>query len=390
MNPDRSTKIGLVFSYSLGYCRSVLRGIKEFAETRDDWVFTPVEPDPEAIETLRSIRPSGVIAHVYRTDVAESLLSLGVPVVNVSGVLTDVSIPTVSVDDQRIGELAAEHFLERGFENFAFVGHRDHGYSIRRESGYRKRLEPLGYSVCSYHERESAPFSPRGRLWGVDADVRDWLVGLARPAGIFAPNDLWGLQLTEVCRRTALKLPEEIAIVGVDDDDLLCELARPSLSSVALPGVRIGVEAAALLDRLIVRPRFKPPNNPLLLPPIEVVTRRSSDVLAIADADVAAAVRYIRNHARDPIQVEDVLRSVPVSRRLLERKFRAILGVGPGEEIRRARIALAKRHLSRTEAPMTEVARLSGFADQRRLAAVFRQETGFTPTSYRARFRRRL
>lgn len=390
MNPDRSTKIGLVFSYSLGYCRSVLRGIKEYAETRDDWVFTPVEPDPDAIETLRSVHPAGVIAHIYRTDVAQSLLSFGVPLVNVSGVLTDTSIPSVSVDDQQIGELAAEHFIERGFQNFAFVGHRNHGYSIRREAGYRKRLEPLGFSVCSYHERESDPFNPRGRLWGIDADVRRWLVELPRPAAIFAPNDLWGLQLTEVCRQAGLRLPEEIAIVGVDDDDLLCELARPSLSSVAIPGERIGVEAAALLDRLTARPRIKPPKRPLLLSPIEVVPRRSSDVLAIADSDVAAAVRYIRSHAREPIQVDDILRAVPVSRRLLERKFHAILGVGPGEEIRRARIALAKSHLSRTEAPMTEVARLSGFADQRRLAAVFRQETGFTPTAYRARFRRRF
>ena len=184
-------------------------------------------------------------------------------------------------------------------------------------------------------------------------------------------------------------MPEEVALVGVDNDDLLCELARPALSSVALPAERIGFEAARLLDQLLTRPRARSVGQPLLLAPLGVVTRRSSDVLAIDDPEVAAAVRFIREHAYEPIQVKDVLGEVPVSRRTLERRVRAALGYGIWEEIRRAHMERGRALLAETEMPMSEVAKHAGFSDARQLSVVFRQETGLTPTDYRRQFRAR-
>ena len=176
--------------------------------------------------------------------------------------------------------------------------------------------------------------------------MRRWLTGLPRPVGILASHDPQAVELSELCRHSGLRVPEEVALVGVDNDDLLCELGAPSLTSVALPAERVGFEAARLLDCLLTRPRprGRPGGSALLLPPQGVVTRVSTDVLAIDDAEVVATLRFIRQHAHESIQVKDVLDEVPVSRRTLERRVRAALGRGVWEEIRRA-------HLERAASP---------------------------------------
>jgi LacI family transcriptional regulator len=199
--------------------------------------------------------------------------------------------------------------------------------------------------------------------------------------------DMWGLQLAEVCRDVGLRVPADVAIVGIGNDDLLCEMSRPSLSSVAVPAEQIGHEAAALLERLMAG--SAPPERPIMLPPLGVVTRQSSDILAIGDPDVAAAVRFIRQRGHLPTRVGDVLREVPVSRRSLERKFRQILNRGVSEEIRRVHVDRARALLSGTDLPMSALADHAGFSNATHLSVVFRQETGMTPTSYRRQFRAR-
>jgi LacI family transcriptional regulator len=203
--------------------------------------------------------------------------------------------------------------------------------------------------------------------------------------GVFVPSDDWGLQVSEVCRRLGLRVPEEIALLGVDDDDLECEMTRPRLSSVIVPAERIGFEAAALLDRLISGER--PATAQILVTPPGVATRRSTEVLAIDDRNVAAAVRFIREHAHVPLRVADVLKEVVVGRRTLERKCHTALGWGVGEEIRRSHLDLARRLLVRTSLPMKVVAERSGFTDFRHMAGVFRQEVGMAPTTYRRQSR---
>jgi LacI family transcriptional regulator len=375
------TRIGLVFSYSLDFCRGVLRGIKAFAEARPHWILMPVAPEPRAIETLRQLRPSGLIGHVFEQALADKLATFRRPLVNVSSVLPDLPFPRVGSDDHSIGQLGAAHLLDRGFRHFGFVGHPHHAYSVRREAGFRQTIEPTGYTLDYYYDHDERPFDPMGRLWALDKALQRWVRSLPKPAGIFAPNDLWGVQLTEVCRQAELRVPEDVAIVGVDNDDLLCELARPSLSSVALPVERIGYEAAALLERLLAKEA--PPRQPLLLPPLGVAIRQSSNVLALSDPDVVAALRFIREHAHTPLRVKDVLREVPVSRRSLERRFRKILNRGLWEEIRRAHMERAKHLLAATEFSMAEVAKQAGFSGAEQLSVVFRQELGLPPSAYR-------
>lgn len=384
----RTLRIGLVFSYSLAYCRGILRGIKEYASDRPQWVFTPVAPEDGGAKLLRALKPAGVIAHVYSPALRDELAALRRPVVNVCGVLSDGDrrrpLPRVGLDDEAVGRAAAAHLLDAGFRRFAFVGHPGHAYSSRREAGFGAALAAAGFGFSCFHESQS-PFEPRGRLWGLDPSLRAWLAALRRPVGLFTCNDIWGVQLAEACRQAGLRVPEDVALVGVDDDDLLCELARPSLSSVAIPSKEIGRRAAALLDRLLAG-GSRPPADPILLPPVGVVSRQSSDVVAMDDRDVSAAVAFIRAHAHAPIVIDDVLETATVCRRTLERKFRRTLSRGIWDEIRRVHLNRAMRLLSETDLPVSTVAEQSGFSSGKHLSVVLRQELDTTPTAYRRQF----
>jgi LacI family transcriptional regulator len=381
----RMIRIGLVLSQSLAYARGILRGVKQYARSKSNWVLLTVPPEPRAVRPLGRLGIAGVIAHAYDPACAAAVTALDRPHVHVSSTLPGLSAPRICPDNDAVGRLVAEHLLERGLRHFAFVGHHYREFSVGREAGFRRILARHGHVPHCHFEPLAAIFNPMGYRWALDPFVQRWVQELPKPVGIFASNDIWGVQLTEVCRQTGLRVPDDVAIVGVDNDDLLCELARPSLSSVDLPTERIGYEAAALLDRLLRR--GKPLPHTRLLPPIGVVARQSSDVLAVEDPEVAAAVRFIRERSHAPTGVKDVLRAVSISRRSLERRFQAALDRTVWEEIRRSHLERAKALLAGTALPMAAVAEQSGFSDPRQLSVVFRQETGLTPTAYRGRFR---
>jgi LacI family transcriptional regulator len=326
-----------------------------------------------------------VIAHVYSRGLAGLLRKFSGPVVNVASVVPDLPFPRVSVNHELVGRLAYEHLHERGLEQFGFVGHSRHVYSLEREAGFRRAIVDRGQSLSCYYERAALSYQHRGRLLALDKGFQHWLRTLPKPVGIFACHDVFALQVTEACRLNDVRVPEEVAILGVDNDDLLCEIAQPSLSSVVVPAVQVGYEAAGLLARLLAGAR--PPRRPVVISPPAVVMRQSSDVLAIEDREVAAALRFLREHAHKPIRVADVLREVPISRRALERKFQTLLHRGLAAEIRRVHIQRAKQLLATSELSMEEIARQSGFASQPVFSRVFHRETQVTPSSYRRKAR---
>jgi LacI family transcriptional regulator len=223
-------RVGLVFSQSLDYCRRILRGIKEYSERKPDWVLLPIAPEPRAVQELGTLCPVGVIAHIFTPVLAERLLALRTPLVNVSAVLGNLSLPRVVSDNVAVGRMAALHLLDRGFTSFGFVGQHHHAYSTYREQGFREAIESSGHQVDCYHEHRTRPFTPTGHLWALDRDVQCWMASLRLPVGVFAPNDIWGVQLAEVCRQLELRVPEDVSLIGVDNDDLLCNLSRPPLS----------------------------------------------------------------------------------------------------------------------------------------------------------------
>jgi LacI family transcriptional regulator len=378
-------RIGLVFDLSLGYSRSVLRGIKAVAEARPDWLLNLVPPEPAALERLRALRPSAIIGNITSQPLAETLPSFGCPLINVCSIVPDLPAHRVVVDNRMIGHMAAAHLLDRGLRHFGFAGHEELRYSLLREEGFREELRDARFEPAIFRGRGLSFQDPEELLPALSRRLRQWLAGLPKGTGIFVVEDIWGYQLSEICRLIGRRVPDDVAILCVASDDLLCELARPRLSSIVVPAERIGEEAAGLIDRLGCHSGA--PYSTLLIPPLGVITRQSSDVVAVNDPDVAAAVRFIREHGLGRIHVEDVLRAVPAHRRTLERRFRATLNRGIGEEIRRVRIERASYLLATTNYPMGEVARRSGLSDAKRLSTSFHQETGVTPTAYRQKSR---
>lgn len=374
-------RIGLAIGRSFAYDRGILRGISRYAEARPDWSFVSVILEQQPLRALGRRRPDALIAAVERPEMVRALAGWCRPLVDVAAVLPGLPFPRVGADNVDVARTAAAHFLDRGLRHFGFVGPPDTVYSTERFAAFQAALRAAGHAVAWYATPADLPFDSLGRRWDLDRGVHRWLRALPKPAGVFVPGDDWGVQAAEACRRVGLRVPEDVALLGVDDDDLDCELARPRLSSVIVPAERIGYEAAALLDRLLAGHR--PPPGPILLPAQGVATRRSTEVLAIDDRDVVAAVRFIREHAHLPIRVDDVLRESPVRRRTLERRCRAALGWGLGEEIRRAHLERARRLLARTELPMAEIATKSGFTDFRHMAVAFHRALGVSPTTYR-------
>jgi LacI family transcriptional regulator len=377
--------VGLVFIHSYAYYRGVLRGIRRYVEARPQWLLTSIVPELHARRVPDRFRPDGLIAAVNTPQLARSLAHARRPVVDVAAVIPGLRFPRVGVDNVRVGQLAVAHFVERGLRQLAFLGPPDYLFSIEREAAFCQAARQAGLAVACYKRIARLPYDPLGRRWDLNAAAQRWLRRLPRPVGVFVPNDLWGVQVAQACWCAELRIPEDVAILGVDDDDLHCQMTRPPLSSIVVPAQQIGYEAAALLDRLLAGE--KPPPQPILLPPTGVSTRRSTELLAVEDRDVVTAVRFIREHAYQPLRVGDVLREVAVGRRTLERRCHQTLGWGLGEEIQRAHLELARRLLAQTDLPMKCLAQRAGFSGFRHMAVVFRQKLGLSPTAYRRQLR---
>jgi len=381
--------LGLVFRDRFDYYRGVLRGIRRYLETRPQWLITSISPEPSSLQrSLRMsgrLRPDGLIAQVNTRQLYRILSRWRRPIINVSAVLSGVRFPRVGVDDIRVGQLASDHFLERGLCHFGFVGSPDYLFSTERRAAFGQALRKAGHVLAFYDGHANLKYNPLSQQWDLDPSLQRWLRALPKPAGVFVPNDSLAVQVAEACQRAELHVPDEVSILGVDNDEPHCELTRPPLSSIILPAEQVGYEAATLLDRLLAGD--KPLPTAIFLPPIGVATRRSTDVLAIDDSHVIAAVRYIREHAHLPLRVDDVLRHVPVGRRTLERRCRLALGRGLGEEIRRTHLERARRLLAETDLPMKVLASQAGFSSLSYMGLVFRQELGLSPTAYRRQMR---
>jgi LacI family transcriptional regulator len=302
--------------------------------------------------------------------------------VDVSAARLVPELPWVETDDAAIARLAAEHLLERGFRHFAFCGDARFNWSRWREGHFRARIEAAGHAL----HRHEAPAGARDPAAETVA-LRRWLLELPKPVGILAAYDIRGQRVLDACRGAGLAIPDEVAVLGVDNDELLCELASPPLSSVMPNTLRTGYEAAALLDRMMRGEAVRPVAH--LIPPVGVVARQSTDVLALEDRAVAQAVRFIREHACEGINVGDVLQGVTLSRRVLEQRFRRLLGRTPREEILQVRLARVKQLLTETDLTLYRVAERTGFEHVEYLSVVFKRETGRTPRQFRTAARGR-
>lgn len=363
---------------STGWGRGIIRGVAAFANRHGPWHLT-VEADGERKPLPSGWKGHGIIARVSTPMVAQALLKTRAPVVNVSGIMLEgraVRIPRVANDLRASGELAASHLLDRGFRHFAYVGLENTAYVAEHRNSFTAALDRAGFACDTYALGEGLETSGRpGRLL-------EWLTSLPKPVGVVTWANAQGRAVIDACRHAGLLVPEDVAVLSGDDDELLCETCLPRLSAIAVAAEQIGERAAELLQLMIDR-RPLPP-APIAVSPIGIVTRQSTDTLAIDHPDLVQAVGFIREHATEHIHVEDVLKAVPISRRSLERAFQEVLGRSPADEIRRVRIERAKHLLATTDMPIPKVARASGFGNGGYLATVFKQVTGMTPLKYRS------
>ncbi len=375
--------VALLIETSNCFGREVLQGIRAFMGEGRGWAVHLTESGRgnEPPPWLARWRGHGIIARIENEAIARGVRALKLPVVNVSAAGAGAEFPTVISDSQAIAGLAAEHLLERGFQHFAYCGDGRFSWSAVHGKNFAAYLDSRGHA-CSWFESAAQDFAD----WELERrKLGEWLAALPRPVGVMACYDIRGQQVLEVCRELGIYVPDEVAVIGQHNDELLCELCDPPLSSVMPNARRVGYEAAALLQRGMSGETL--PLRTLLIEPVGVMTRQSTDVVAVHDSQVAAAVRYIRGHAREAITVSDVLRAVPMSRTILERRFKQLLGRTPYQQILRERLERVKTMLTTTDLTLEAIADRMGFEHPEYLSVAFKRQTGQSPSAYRVRHR---
>jgi LacI family transcriptional regulator len=391
-------KIALCMKLSDFYEHGIARGVVRFAKSKLDWRLYGYGWMFRSLNDLERWEGDGVIARVEDAQGADRLSGLGLPIVDVAGAYSRRNFRSVTNDDFLTGYQAALHLLGSGFSRFAFLGVAGTRWSRLRREGFEKCLAQRGRFESGIGDRARVPAFERSLAWwegfpeaggegpGGKGALGDFLSGLEAPTALFACNDTTGLRAAELAGALALAVPESLAILGVDNEDILCELAAPSLSSIMLDCDAIGFKAAAALDAILegaAEDGSLPEGSCISVQPKEVVERESTRTFACEDELVAKAVTFIRAHAQEGIDVSDILGLVSASRRSLETRFRKALGRSLHEEIVRAKIGRAKRLLRETNSTLDRVAAESGFGALQRFHAAFKEAEGLSPGEWR-------
>ncbi len=375
-------RVALLIEATRSYARGLIRGVARYNREHQGWSihFMPQglgEPPPK---WLAKWEGDGILARIDDRAMADAVLATGLPVVELRRLNLELGLPTIGPDHGAMASLGAEHLRQRAFQHFAFC------CSPR---GTHPTTDALAESFVQSFAQTGTTckvlYLPRGRRAGSGEDqldaIRRWLIRLPKPVGVMACNDDRALQVLEACRRNGMRVPDEVGVVGVGNDDCLCNLALPSLTSIDLNPQRIGYEAAELLDHLMNGGQA--PQQNTLVAPRGIAMRLSSDVLATDDQAVVMAISYIREHACERIQVNDVLHHAKMSRAGLEPRFKAAVGRTVYQEIQRVRIERVKQLLADTDLPLKQVARRAGFLYTEYMMRVFRSATGQTAKQYR-------
>lgn len=394
MNIKYARKVILLLDSSRSFNRGLLGGLSRYARLYGPWSldmnFWNIYDI--GLPHIASWQGEGIFAAgIYSRETAKKILESRLPAITVEDELADHlpshtensnGIATIRTDSQAVGRIAAEYFLEQGLKHFAFCGVPNKSWSQRRKNGFNRRIREAKLKCHIYPE----PRLKKDNVWEKErVALANWLRALPKPAGLMACNDERSCELLEAAHLAGVTIPEEIAVVGVDNDELLCNLLDTPLSSIDLNGDKAGFEAAALLDRLMAGEN--PAGREVIAEPAGVVARKSTDVSAVPDAAVVDAIRFIRAYAGEMIRVDDVVNATPLSRRLLERRFRRAVGRSILNEIQRVHVASAAEMLLNTNLTISQVAQKSGFSSATHLGVTFKQRMKMTPFAYRKSFR---
>jgi LacI family transcriptional regulator len=379
-------RVGLLIETQVGPGRDILRGVARYVRESGPWALHLEARNQMFVEGweptwLSKWSGHGIIARFETSSIVNAVRRAGVPAVDVLGDAKERHFPLVHVDDHAIARTAATHLIERGFTQFGFVARANEPWSDKRLESFTRAVGERGFT-CSV--LQAGDFEELPEEWDSFIErVAAWITAQPKPLGLMLCSDRVGPLVTQACRQAGVAVPEEVAMIGVDNDEPLCAICDPPLTSVDPNHEEVGYQAAALLDRMMTGEPW--PTEPNLVTPRAVVVRQSSDISAIDDPIITYALSMIREHACSGLQVRDVAEHAPVSRSVLQRRFRAVLGRSVHDEIVRVQLRKAQELLSETELPLRVVAEKAGFNHQEYMGAVFKSHLGMTPGQYRRR-----
>lgn len=377
-------RIAILMNLSRLYDRQVIRGIARYVQSHTRWHIYVEEDPADKLPVLSAWRGDGVIVDLDDTRLFQAVRRMRVPIVGIGRVDAPYRLParviTVRSDDGLIGQWAADHLVGLGLKHYAYCGIPRRGpdpWVSARYEAFCSRLNELGFDCFNYGGRHYA-----ARNWSrMLAALSQWLKGLPKPIGIMACNDSRARHVLTACSVNGWRVPEDVAIIGVDNDEMMCDLAVPSLSSIAQGTEEIGYKAAETLERCLEDKEFA--EHEIVVPPVQVIPRRSTETFGTADPIIAQASKYIRDHASESVSVDEIARHTHVSRSTLDSRFKKTLKRSVHDELLRMRLQIARRLLLTTKLSISEVARRSGFSSDAYMNHVFRREFGSTPGEFR-------
>jgi LacI family transcriptional regulator len=370
------------------YGRHVTRGIVRYAATQGGWDFLYKGNAADPMVLFKAAAATewwadGIIGHFIDRPFLEQIQKLVVPAVNVSSWFDDVSPVRVHTDEFAVGKIGAKHFIERGIRSFVYWGYTFGAYSQQRCEGFVRTVEAAGFT-CDVIDSTIAVGMNRAQWMDTEEQLARRITRMQKPVGLLCVNDMVAREVLWLAERLGLRCPDDLAVLGVENDELACSVCLPPLSSVELAATRIGTDAAEMLGRLMSGEPA--PACAHLIPPLGVVTRQSTDIAAVTNPEIRDAVRFIRDHAHEPIDVRDVLKAIPLSRRALELHFKRVLRRTPRQQIQYERVQLVKKLLLETDLSIAQIAERTGFSSASLLWVIFRRHSGMGPKAYRQRF----
>ncbi|MNI24632.1 Xylose operon regulatory protein [compost metagenome] len=322
----------------------------------------------------------GILARIENEEIADYVKRIHVPTVDLSASRLIPNLPCVETNDQTIAEWAAEHLLNRGFKHYAYCGDPTFPWSVQRCSHYMNYLQARYFNVHTF-QHAHLPIVTEERL-----AMADWVQQLPKPIGIMACYDITAQKLLEACRLANVSVPEEVAVISVDNDDLLCDLSSPPLSSIQPDSLQAGYLAASLLDQMMAGVAVEP--HVYAVEPLNIITRMSTDTIAVEDRYVSDAIQFIREHAYEDLKVDDVLHHIPLSRRSLDHRFVRALGRTTHDEIVQVKMKILTRLLDETDWTMPQIAERLGFKHAEYMSVIFKKYMGLSPGVYRDKHRK--
>lgn len=375
----RVPKVAVFVETSRAFGRNFIRGITKYSRINGPWIFYTEPRDLNISSTpFKNIQVDGII--MRNTPLADNLIKKGIPLISVLHYPSKKKgIPIVKTDGKKIANAALEHLLGLGYSNLGFCGFSEFEWSNERLDFFTETSKSMGYKVHDYSGRLSSEYSE----WKKDQKkIASWLKSLPKPIGIIACNDDRGHHVLQACKLAKLRVPEDVAVLGVDNDELICEMSDPPLSSIALNTESAGFETAEMLDKLMHKKRIH--ETEIQVQPTHIVARQSTDIFAVNDQEVIKSLKFIYCNLSRRLSVNDIVKVTTLSRRSLECRFKKYLGRTIMDEVRRKRAEMLTKYLVETELSISEICRSLDYSDIGHISRYFKKEKGIGLRDFRA------